>query len=347
MLSQTHELLQILNDLLLTVKLDNQERFRQMVLEEKARQEQRLVPNGHQMISMRLRSHFSEADWAMEQMAGISHLFFLRELAAKVEENWQEVLATLEEMRRILVHRRNMVINLTLDEPNWPRVETLLSPFLESLPNGGSPGAEPPRWNLQLPPANEGLTMPAQINFVCKGANLYQLGYQFHGSSRVITGYLRNSWLWESIRVRGGAYGAFCQFDRMSGVLAFVSYRDPNLLKTLENFDRSADFLRQTDLTEDEIRKAIIGAIGHLDAYRLPDAKGYLSMLRHLTHDTDEERQKMREEVLGTTSAHFRAFADVLESVKGEGLVKALAYPSALNESMKDRPGWLEITGVL
>lgn len=347
MLSQTHEMLQILNDLLLTVKLDNQERFRQMVLEEKARQEQRLVPNGHQVIGMRLRSHFSEADWAMEQMAGISHLFFLRELAAQVEDNWQGVLATLEEMRRILVNRRNMMVNMTVDEPNWLRVESLLGPFLESLPPGESPTAAPPRWTLRLPPANEGLTMPAQVNFVCKGANLYQLGYRFHGSSRVITGYLRNSWLWESIRVRGGAYGAFCQFDRMSGVLAFVSYRDPNILKTLDNFDRSAVFLRQADLTEDEIRKAIIGAIGNMDTHRLPDARGYLSMLRHLTRDTDEDRQKMREEVLGTTAAHFRNFADVLESVKSEGLVKALGYPDALNETTNDRPGWLEITGVL
>ncbi len=347
MLSQARELLDIFHDLLLTVKLDNRERFRQMVLEEKARQEQRLVPSGHQMINMRLRSHFSEADWAMEQMAGISHLFFLRELAVQVDENWEDVLATLREMRRLLVDRDNMIVNLTLDEPNWAKVECLLSPFLESLPRELTPGNKVHRWQPVLPPANEGLTMPAQINFVGKGTNLYRLGYRFHGSSRVITGYLRNSWLWESIRVRGGAYGAFCHFDRLSGVLAFVSYRDPNLLKTLENFDRSADFLRQANLAEDEIRKAIIGAIGNLDTYRLPDAKGYLSMLRHLTHDTDEDRQRMREEILDTTHAHFRAFADLLEGVKTEGLVKALGFSDTLNDSMTDRPGWLEVTNVL
>lgn len=140
-----------------------------------------------------------------------------------------------------------------------------------------------------------------------KGANLYDLGYRFHGSAQVISGYLRTSWLWESIRVQGGAYGAFCMFDRLSGTMTFISYRDPNLLKTIDNFDRSVEFLRKVDLNANELTKAIVGAIGHMDTYLLPDAKGYLAMLRHLTGDTQEERQHLRDQILATTAAEFRA----------------------------------------
>ncbi len=347
MVSQTHELLGIIRDLLLSIKLDNRERFRQMVLEERARQEQRIVPSGHQMINTRLRSHFGKADWAMEQMSGFSHLFFIRELASRVDDDWPVILSVLETIRGLLVNRANMIVNVTLDQPNWSLLDSHLSPFLESLPVITPARLTPTRWNPELPPDNEALTVPTQINFVGKGANLYQLGYRFHGSSRVITGYLRNSWLWESIRVRGGAYGAFCQFDRLSGALTFVSYRDPNTLKTLENFDMSADFLRHTDLSEDEIRKAIIGAIGNLDTYHLPDAKGYLSMLRHLTHDTEDKRQEMREEILSTTSRDFREFAEVLEGVNRSGLVKILGSQNTLAETLAGRPDWLRMTSVL
>jgi len=77
MLNQTEELTRILKEVLLTVRLDNQERFRQMVLEEKARAEQRLIPSGHQFVNLRLRAHFGESHWAAEQMGGISYLFFL------------------------------------------------------------------------------------------------------------------------------------------------------------------------------------------------------------------------------------------------------------------------------
>lgn len=347
MLSQTRDLLAILGEVLLTVKLDNRERFLQMVLEERARQEQRVVPSGHQMINTRLRSHFGTPEWAMEQMSGISHLFFIRKLAAQVQENWPQVLAVLEHMRTLLVNRSNMIVNVTLDQPNWKCLEGDLSSFLESLPGSTPPKTRSESWVPQLPPGNEALIMPTQVNFVGKGANLYALGYRFHGSSKVIAGYLRNSWLWESVRVRGGAYGAFCQFDRLSGIFTFLSYRDPNTLKTLENFDKCSEFLRTAPLSEDEVRKAIIGAIGHLDTYHLPDAKGYLSMLRYLTDDTDEERQRTREEILSTGIEHFRQFAEILEEVNRSGLVKILGADDTLSETLATRPGWLHLTHVI
>jgi presequence protease len=344
MLPQLQDLLDILQDVLLTVRLDNRERFRQMVLEEKARQEQKLVPSGHQIINLRLRSHFNEADWAAEQIGGVSYLFFLRDLARKVEEDWPSVLAILEEIRQVLVRRGNMLLNVTVDEAGWAQSESRVAAFLGGLP---SAPVEKQTWSPSYSPLCEGMVIPAQVNYVGKGANLYNLGYRFHGSAQVISGYLRTSWLWERVRVQGGAYGAFSMFDRVSGTMTFVSYRDPNLLKTLDNFDRSVDFLRTTDLSDNELTKAIIGAIGHLDAYLLPDAKGLVAMLRYLTGDTEEERQRMREEVLSTRAADFKTFAEVLDQFKNEGIVKVLGSQSAIDETSVNKPGWLSTLKVL
>jgi presequence protease len=344
MLHQLDELLDILHDVLLTVRLDNRERFRQMVLEEKARQEQKLVPSGHQIINLRLRSHFSEADWAAEQMGGVSYLLFLRELARKVEEDWPGVLAMLDEVRQVLIRRENTLLNVTVDEAGWAQCEPKVAAFLGGLP---SAPAQKHTWSPAYPPPFEGLVIPAQVNYVGKGANLYHLGYRFHGSAQVISGYLRTSWLWERVRVQGGAYGAFSMFDRVSGTMTFVSYRDPNLLKTLDNFDRSVDFLRTSDLSDNELTKAIIGTIGHIDAYLLPDAKGFVSMLQFLIGDTEEDRQRMREEVLSTRTADFKIFAEVLDQFRTEGIVKVLGAQSAIDESSLNNPGWLNTFKVL
>lgn len=59
------------------------------------------------------------------------------------------------------------------------------------------------------------------------------------------------------------------------GVFSFLSYRDPNLLKTLDIYDGTGEFLRQLDLDEETLTKSIIGTIGDVDSYQLPDAKGY------------------------------------------------------------------------
>jgi len=70
--------------------------------------------------------------------------------------------------------------------------------------------------------------------------------------------------------------------------------------------------------------------------------KGYVSMLRSLTGDSDEKRQRMRDEVLGTTAKDFRNFAEALEAVKRNGIVKVLGSQAAIDSALAERPMWLK-----
>ncbi len=344
MFKQTRDLLDIFRDVLLKVRLDNRERFLQMVLEAKARLEENLVPSGHQVVSTRLRALFSEADWAEEQMKGISQLFFLRTLSKGVEENWPEVLRALEEIRTLLINRSALLVNATAGAGEWDSIQPTVNEFLDALP---SLPFQRKLWSPEPITDFEGMTLPAQVNYVGKGVNLYAQGYRYHGSTHAITRYLRNAWLWEKIRLQGGAYGAFCSFDKHSGALTFVSYRDPNLLKTLETFDGSAQFLKDLKIGDDELVKGIIGTIGDIDQYQLPDAKGYTSMLRHLTKENEEQRQKMRDEILGATKKDFQSFGEILESAMPNGVVKVLGSETAIREAAAKNPGWLTVVKVL
>jgi Zn-dependent M16 (insulinase) family peptidase len=346
-MTQASDLLGILRDVLLTIRLDNQERFLQMVLEEKASMETSLIPAGHGYVNTRIRSMFSESGWASEQMSGVSYLFFLRDLAQKVESEWGAVLNDLEVMHNTLLNRQGMMVNVTLDQDNWLLIQPELGDFMSGLPAGKLNIHD---WGFSQEFRSEGLTIPAQVNYVGKGANLYKLGYQMDGSSSVINNYLRTTWLWDRVRVQGGAYGGFCMFNHRSGVYTFLSYRDPNLRETLDIYDRTGSYLRQLDqdrLSQDELTKSIIGVIGDMDAYQLPDAKGYTSMTRYLTGDTDERRQQRREQILHTSLKDFKAFGEVLDSLRDEGLVVVMGSPDALKTANdgSDRP--LEIKQVL
>jgi Zn-dependent M16 (insulinase) family peptidase len=345
MTAQSQDLLDIIQDVLMTLRLDNRERFRQMVLEAKARQEQQLVPMGHRVVNLRLRAHFTEADWAAEQISGISFLIFLRRLAREIETSWDDVLDALETIRQTLTNRRNMIVNVTLEEAAWDGFKPELDHFFDQLPDA-SPD-QSVTWDPEPIAPFEGMTIPAQVNYVGKGASLYELGYQFHGSAHVIGRFLRNGYLWDRIRVQGGAYGAFCLIDRLSGIMTFLSYRDPNLLKTLDVFDQSADFLRDLHLSEDELNKSIIGAIGEMDKPLLPDAAGHTSMIRYLTRESDESRQRVREEIMGTRLEHFTAFADILNAFRDKGLVKVLGAPTTIEKSMEKNEGWLDVMKIL
>jgi Zn-dependent M16 (insulinase) family peptidase len=342
--SQTGELLEILKDVLLTAKLDNRERFKQIVLEDKARAEAGLIPGGHGVVNSRLRARFSEADWVSEQISGLENLFFLRKLTDEIEKDWDSVLAKLETVRRLLVNRAAMIANVTLDADSFASFSLQLASFMDALP---SLKVDPVKLVPKAPAKFEGLTIPTQVNYVGKGANLYKLGYEPHGSINVINNYLGTTWLWEKVRVQGGAYGGFSVFDTNSGTYTFLSYRDPNLLDTLQNYDKTVDFLSNLDMSTDELRKSIIGTIGGMDAYQLPDAKGWTSMIRYLTHYTDEERQRIRDEVLGTTVANFKQFAHVLAELNKVGEVVVLGSAEAIEKANKEKAGFLEVKKVM
>lgn len=344
MIPRTSELLDIISDVLLTAQLDNQKRFKQLLLEEKAIQEQKLIPHGHHIVSCRLRSHFNEADRADEQMNGISYLLFLRELEKKIDAHWEDIHSTLKEIRRLLLSRPHMIINVTVDESSWSNLESRTLEFLDGFPEKTARFAT---WSAGPLPECEGMIVPSLVNYVGKGANLYKLGYQYNGSVHVITHLLRTTWLWDQVRVQGGAYGVLCRFDRLSGGLIFVSYRDPGLLSTIDVFDRTAQFLTDIDMGSDELQKSIIGAIGGIDAYMLPDAKGYTSMQRYLNNNTDEARQKMREEILSTTADNFKAFASILHEVKEKGIVKVLGSESEIREANSARNDFLKVFSVM
>ena len=327
MAGQAEQLLEIARDLLLSARFDDKDRFLQMALEEKAGLEAGLVPGGHRVVGLRLRSQFDESSWISEQISGITYLFYLRQLVEEIESNWSGVLDRLEEIRRRLINRTSMLCNLTTAAADRDRLSPLLARLIEEIPSS-SLESEP--WNPSFRRRWEGLTLPAQVNYVGKAFNLFDHGYKLHGSVSVIARTLSTTWLWDRVRVQGGAYGAFCLFDLFTGVLSCVSYRDPNLAGTLNVYDGASEFLKQAQLSGDELTKAVIGTLGDMDSYQLPDAKGYTSMVRYLSGITDEFRQQLRDEVLGTTTGDFLKFAQILDQFAANGQVVAMGSGDSL-----------------
>jgi Zn-dependent M16 (insulinase) family peptidase len=168
---QTIELLSILQDILGRARFDNRARFRQLVLEEKASLESRLVPAGSSYVDRRLRASLYESDWADEQMGGVTYLFFLRKLANDVETKWDAVLAALERIRSTLVNRAAMLCNVTGEASHWMQLKPQLANFLGALPRMSAKAAP---WRVAEGVRSEGLIVPTKVNYVGKGADLYR-----------------------------------------------------------------------------------------------------------------------------------------------------------------------------
>ncbi|GAY54861.1 hypothetical protein CUMW_160020 [Citrus unshiu] len=345
MAGQAEDLFNLFNCVLQEVQLTDQQRFKQFVSQSKARMENRLRGSGHGIAAARMDAKLNTAGWISEQMGGVSYLEFLQALEEKVDQDWAGISSSLEEIRRSFLSREGCLINITADGKNLKNSERFVGKFLDMLPTN-SP-VERVKWKAHLPSANEAIVIPTQVNYVGKAANIFETGYKLNGSAYVISKHISNVWLWDRVRVSGGAYGGFCDFDSHSGVFSFLSYRDPNLLKTLDIYDGTVDFLRELEMDDDTLTKAIIGTIGDVDAYQLPDAKGYSSLLRHLLGITEEERQRRREEILSTSLKDFKEFADVLEAIKDRGVAVAVASPDDVDAANKERANLFEVKKAL
>ncbi|KAG8072488.1 hypothetical protein GUJ93_ZPchr0006g43322 [Zizania palustris] len=309
MATRVEDLFNLIYCILQDVQFTEQQRFKQFVCQSKARMENRLRGSGHGIAASRMDAKLNAAGWIGEQMGGI--------------------------------RKDGCLVNITSDRKNLEKSNKHIAKFLDSLPSTTSIGND--SWLYRLPSVNEAIVVPTQVNYVGKAGNLYQSGYQLNGSAYVISKHISTTWLWDRVRVSGGAYGGFCDFDTHSGVFSYLSYRDPNLLKTLEVYDETAKFLRELEMDDDALTKAIIGTIGDVDSYQLPDAKGYSSLMRYLLGITEEERQQRREEILSTSLKDFKEFADVVETVKDNGVVVAVASPEDVEAANKENPLFSDI----
>ena len=334
MLSQVPSLFDLIGEIITDVNVDNKERIRQLLIEERAGMESGLAGSGHSVAGGRLGAMFRTTMWADEQMGGVDFLKAVRKLINRVDSDWESVVADLRRIQQLVATREDMVVNVTTSSGDFSSVRPVLSSFLERLPES-APGSKA-SWIVTpslLTRENEGLIVPSAVNYVGKAANLYDLGFKLTGGHALASKHLGTSYLWDTVRVQGGAYGGFCRLDTRTGMFMYLSYRDPNVTGTLKSYDGAPDFLAKVDMSPDDLTKSVIGMIGALDSYQLPDSKGFASTVRFMTGETDEIRQERRDEVLGASIKDFRELGEALNVVRREGTVVVVGGEDALNKA--------------
>jgi Zn-dependent M16 (insulinase) family peptidase len=273
------------------------------------------------------------------------------DLLKMAEEDWSKLHARLEGLRSNFLNKDALIINLTGDETTVATSKQALDTFLSSIPTtfceDGSgnknennvlrPLSMRENWlamghesHFTTAKQNEGFAIPSQVNYVARGGPIYRPGEEVKGSTSVFTRYLGTTYLWDRIRVVGGAYGGSSSFSESSGVFTYKSYRDPNLAQTLSVYGETGDHVLNEPVGEQELLQAVIGTVGDLDSPMSVDQKGYNSMIQFITGEPQKDRQKWRDEVLGTTPNDFKDIAKRLKSLEKNGFTVVFGSESAL-----------------
>merc|ERR1719217_794405 len=317
------DLVELMHTVLAEAKLDSQAKVLELLKESKTRIEASFISSGNSYAGLRLGARTSLRGAIAEATQGVTYYESVKQLLQQATDDWPSVLARLEKLRDTLLVKEGLIINLTADpaaiEASMPSVRA----FVDKLPARADSGAPPPApaWRdtagLLLPQVDEAFAMTTQVNYVAAATQLYAEGEKVDGASYVVSRFLSRGYLWDNVRVVGGAYGGGCSLNSNTGVLAFSSYRDPNIQGTLDIYANTGKVLEELEISDDALEQAIVGAIGDLDSPMTSQQKGFRGLTHYLTGVTTETRQQFRDEVLGTTRASFAALA---ERLKGKSL---------------------------
>ena len=294
-------------EILLTSKYDDEKRIGEILAELKSRMQSSMISAGHSVASTRALSYVSKTAALLEVINGMEFYRLTDRLMADLHGQFEDLSQKLVKLSHCLFRPENLMVDVTVkQEEVYSQFADLTRELKEKLFQDTLAEAAP--YEVVLEKKNEGFMSASQVQYVCRAGNFVEKGLAYSGALRILKGIMNNEYLWNNIRVKGGAYGCMCNFGK-SGDSYFVSYRDPNLSKTVDVFEQAAEFVERFGQDERAMDQAVIGTMSELEIPLTAQNKALRALSIYLTQQSVEQLQKEREQILDATVEDIRALA--------------------------------------
>ncbi len=301
----------MMGEILTASKLSDTKRLKEILAMVKSRLLMRFQSSGHTTAALRAMSYASPSAKLKDMTNGIE---FYRTVA-HIEENFEEEKDRLAEILKNLTEQlfrpENMMISYTASRKGLEGIEDHVEGLKKSLYHGKPAGGE---CILHCEKKNEGFKTASKVQYVARTGNFIDHGASYTGALQILKVILSYDYLWQNIRVKGGAYGCMSNFNRI-GEGYFVSYRDPNLRRTVEVYEGVVDYLKNFTVSERDMTKYIIGTMSNIDQPMTPVTKGERSMHLYMNKVTADMIREERSQILDAAQDDIRALSRVAEAV--------------------------------
>ena len=301
----------MMREILTQSKLDDKKRLKEILSMSKSRLQMRFQSAGHTTAALRALAYLSPLSKLKDLTAGIGYYEVVKDLEEHFEERKTELIANLQKLSKILFRPENMMASFTATKEGLSGMEEMICGLKKQL---FTEPVETQPCIIHCEKRNEGFKTSSKVQYVARVGNFIDEGKDYTGALQILKVILSYDYLWQNVRVKGGAYGCMSNFTRI-GDGYFMSYRDPNLEKTNVIYEGIVEYLKGFSVSERDMTKYIIGTISNMDQPMTPAAKGDRSMNLYMNHVSEEMIRKEREEVLDATEEDIRALAEIVEAI--------------------------------
>lgn len=316
------------NQILFTTDFSDDKRLKELLNMLKSRLQATLMSSGHTYASLRAASNVSEIGAINEYMSGISYYRFIEDIADNYDEKAHILRGKLISCMNTILTKENFILaDITAEDSVTDEFISLTNDFAQKL---GDVHEEKQERKLNFTGKNEGFKTSGKVQYVAKAGNYIDENHPYKGTLKILRVIMGYDYLWNNVRVMGGAYGCFSTFTRF-GDSFFVSYRDPNLKNTLDIFDKASEYFKEFVADERTMTKYIIGTIADLDTPLSPSSKGSRSLSAYMNNMSEELLQKERDEILGANQEDVRELASYLSNIINNSYICVVGGEEAVN----------------
>ena len=292
---------------------EDTDRMRNVLTQMKIGMEQVFITAGHQAALARAISYVSPAGVVHEQLGGIDFYLFLKDLVDHFDERADELVSKLRDLQTRIFTSTGTMASFTGSAEDYQRYWAAAGTL------GLAPRTAPAK-ELYVPAPedkHEAFVVPSDVSYLAAATDPRALGIATNGTWRVAANALSYDYLWNEIRVKGGAYG--CGFravpDRQ---LAFYTYRDPAIDPSIERIERAGTWLGELDVDQATFEGFIVSTVSGHDAPVKPYALTKRRNAEYFSQRPASFREQLRAEMLAATPEALRALGDDVSRVAVE-----------------------------
>ncbi|MCR4961206.1 MAG: insulinase family protein [Lachnospiraceae bacterium] len=328
--------LKLAEEILLTTDFDDKKRLKEILSETRTKLKGYMISSGDSVSVSRLASYYSKSGALTEILSGMEQFRVLEDLLDDFDDKIDGFIEKMKEAMSFVVAKENLFVSVCAEKQGIEAFAGAFSDFLKNVP---SKNAKTVGYTCEAADKEEAFTSASQVQYVGIAGDFKKAGLDYTSRLSVLRTILSSDYLWNNVRVLGGAYGAYCAFRR-SGDAFMVSYRDPNLSKTVDVFKKAAEYIGSFPDDEELCERFVISAVGDLDTPLTPSMKAAKALAMYRTRVTNEMLKAERDELLSTNSKDIRDLAKYLEAITKDPYICCVGGEEAID---KDRHLFKEV----
>lgn len=306
-------LVEMMGEILTSSKLEDTKRVKEILAMLKSRLLMKFQSSGHSTAALRALAYASPSAKFRDMTSGVEFYRVVANLEENFETEKEKLSETLKLLSKQIFAKENMMISYTASREGVRGLETMLKDFPNQL---FAPDLKENATHciIHCEKKNEGFKTASKVQYVARAGNFIEQGVDYTGALQILKVILSYDYLWQNIRVKGGAYGCMSNFNRI-GDGYFVSYRDPHLKRTVEVYEGVVEYLKNFEVSDRDMTKYIIGTMSNIDQPMSPATKGDRSMNLYMNKVSEEMIREERNQILDATQEDIRALHKVAEAI--------------------------------